>query len=86
MLLSIIDYGMYRVNKYLLFFIFHLNRTLQFDLMLENELCASTLFLMGINDSLLDLIGFRALCRKELWSKTEVPLYLSSCHRTKFER
>ena len=44
--------------------------------MLENELFASTLFLMGINDSILDQFGFCALCRNELWSKTEVPLYI----------
>ena len=59
-----------------LFILFHLSSTLQYDLMLENELFAFTLFLMGINDSVLDQIGFRTLCRDELWSKTEVELYI----------
>ena len=45
--------------------------------MLEIELFAFTLFIMGINDSVLDQIGFLTLCRNKLWSKTEVALYLS---------
>ena len=65
------------MNKYFGFIIFHLSSTLQFDWMLENELFASTLLLMGINDSVLDQIGLRTLCRNDLWSKTEVPLYIS---------
>ena len=47
---------------------------MQFDLMRENELFAFT-FLMGINNFILDQIDFLTLCRNELWSKTEVPLY-----------
>ena len=58
------------MNKYFCFTIFHFSSTLLFDLMLEKELFAFTLFLMGISDSLLDQIGFQALCRNELWSKT----------------
>ena len=46
---------------------FHLSSTLQFDLMLENELFALTSFLMGINDSILDQIDFRTLCWNTLW-------------------
>ena len=64
------------MNKYLCVIIFHLSSNLQIDLMLENELSAFTLFLMGINDSVLDLIGFLTLCRKALWSETEVPLHI----------
>ena len=64
------------MNKYVCFIIFQLSSNLQFGLMLEIELFASTLFLMGINDSVLDLIGLRTLCRKALWSETEEPLYV----------
>ena len=64
------------MNKYLCTIIFHLSSTLQFDLMLENELFAFTLLLMGINYSVLDQIGIRTHCRNEMWSKTEVPLYI----------
>ena len=64
------------MNKYFFFIIFQLSSTLQLDMMLENELLAFTLFLMGIKDSVLDQIGFRTLCMNELWSKTEVPLYI----------
>ena len=49
--------------------------TLQFDLMLDKKLFTFTLFLMGINDSVLDQIGFQTICRNKLWSKTDVPLY-----------
>ena len=68
------------MNKYFWFIIFHFSRTLQFDLMLAYELHALTLFPMGINDSVLDQIGFQILCRNELWCKTEVPLYLHAAH------
>ena len=34
------------------------------------------LFLIGINYTELDQIGFVTLCRNELWSKIEVPLYI----------
>ena len=44
--------------------------------MLENELFAFTLFLMGIDDSVLDQFDFKKLCKNELWSKTEVPLHI----------
>ena len=64
-------------EKYLCFIMFHFSRTLQFDLMLENELFAFTLFLMEINDSVLDQISFRTLCSNELWSKTEALCKLS---------
>ena len=50
------------MNKYFLFIMFHFSSTLQFDLMLKNELFAFSLFLMGINDSVLDQIGFCTLC------------------------
>ena len=64
------------MNKYFCCIIFNFSSTLQFDFILENELFAFTLLLMGINDSVLDQIGFQTLCRNELWSKTEVPLYI----------
>ena len=46
-------------------------------MMPENELLAFTAFLMEINDSVLDEIGFRTLCRNELWSETMVSLCFS---------
>ena len=69
------------MKKYFCFIIFHFSRTLQFDLMLENELFAFALFLMGINDSVFDQIDFRTLCRNELWSKTEVSLLYFAAHK-----
>ena len=56
------------MNKYLCFIIFHLSSTLHFDLMLENELFAFTLFIMGINDSVHDQIGFRTLSRSIVYN------------------
>ena len=64
------------MNKYFCSIIFHFRSTLQFNLMLENELFAFTLFLMGINDFVLNQIGFLALCWNELWSITDIALYI----------
>ena len=63
------------MNEYICFIIFHLGSTLHVDLMFANELFAFALFLMRLNYSVLDHIGFRTLCRNELWSKTEVALH-----------
>ena len=64
------------MSKYFCFIIFHFSSTLQFDLIIENELFAFTIFLIGISDSVLDQIGFRTLCRNELSSKIEVSLHI----------
>ena len=67
-------------EKYLCFVIFHLSSTLQLDLMFENKLFAFTLFLMEINDSVLDQISFRTLCRNELWCKQRRHcIYIYTC-------
>ena len=46
---------------FLLYYI-SFSSTLQFDLTLEIELFAFTLFIILINDSVLDQIGVRTLC------------------------
>ena len=50
-------------------------RTIRYSIKL-NKLFAFMLFHKGINDSVLDQIGLRTLCRNKLWSKTEVQLHI----------
>ena len=75
------------MNIYCSFIIFHLSSTSQIDLKMRTNyfhlrylfpFLFLTLFIMGINDSVLDDIGFRILSSNELWSKTEVQLYISN--------
>ena len=58
------------------FTIFHISSTLQFDMMLENELFACAFLFTRIIDSVLDKIDFRTPCRNELRSKTVIPPYI----------